>query len=98
MSMMCVTSTRATAAMFSAVQIPPPTAMRPVTHVISILKDPCSKGSSGEESSEAPPAPLFKHADQRSAASVQRFAATAQPFTFILSDHPQAQPAFPYLW
>ena len=32
---------RATAAMFSAVQIPPPTAIRPVTHVMSILKAPC---------------------------------------------------------
>src|ERR1700693_6263650 len=40
MSMMCVTPARATAVMFSAVQIPPPTAIRPVTHVISIPKVP----------------------------------------------------------
>jgi hypothetical protein len=34
--MMCVTPARATAAMLSAVQIPPPTAMRSVSHVMSI--------------------------------------------------------------
>jgi hypothetical protein len=30
--------------MLSAVQIPPPTAMRPVTHVMSMLKALCRKG------------------------------------------------------
>jgi hypothetical protein len=35
---MCVTPARATCAMLSAIQIPPPTAILPVTHVISILK------------------------------------------------------------
>src|SRR5581483_1985339 len=38
MSMMCVTPARATAAILSSVQIPPPTAMRPVTQLMSILE------------------------------------------------------------
>ena len=36
MSMMWVIPARATSAMFSGDQIPPPTAIRPVTHVISM--------------------------------------------------------------
>src|SRR5271165_6793095 len=36
-SMMCVIPVRDTSAIFSAVQIPPPTAIRSVTHVMSIL-------------------------------------------------------------
>jgi hypothetical protein len=36
MSMMCEIPARATAAMLSAFQIPPPTAIRPVTHIMSI--------------------------------------------------------------
>src|SRR6266545_4027398 len=42
MSMMCEMPSRATFAMFSSFQIPPPTAIRPVTHVISIALFPSS--------------------------------------------------------
>src|SRR5438128_12510466 len=40
MSTMWVTPALATPAMFSAVQMPPPTAIRPVTHVMSMPKVP----------------------------------------------------------
>src|SRR6266576_6687942 len=48
---MWVTPALATAAMFSAVQMPPPTAIRPVTHVMSMPKVPYSAATSVREES-----------------------------------------------
>src|ERR1700688_666849 len=86
-SMMWVTPDRATVAMFSAVQIPPPTAIRPVTHVMSILEAPRSRGGSGTDRRVRVLVQLPKVADKRSAACDQRLAAVAQLLTFILK-HP----------
>jgi len=88
MSMMWVTPARATAAMFSAFQIPPPTAMRPVTQVMSILKAPRNERGCATGRRVGVPAQLPKVADKRSAASYQRLAVVAQLLAFILK-HPR---------
>src|ERR1700685_2997983 len=76
MSMMCVTPSRPTFAMFSAFQIPPPTAIRSVTQVISIrfpylagpseagscVADSCGAGTLARLSSPSRTRPTFARA------------------------------------
>src|SRR6478735_9615658 len=90
-SMTCVMPARDTAAMFSAVQIPPPTAIRPVTHLMSILKAPCSKGWYATDNPGCLVVWGLNVADKRSAARTQRLVAVAQLSDFILSYPQQAQ-------
>src|SRR5438132_11741145 len=51
MSTMWVTPALATPAMFSAVQMPPPTAIRPVTHVMSMPQVPYGAATAARKES-----------------------------------------------
>src|SRR5271165_4087754 len=88
MSMTWVMPARATAAMFSADQMPPPSAIRPVTHVMSIPALPCP--------ARAAPAGPAKHGRDarvlvcRSSAAGNRAGAGRHKMDFILGD--------PMLW
>src|ERR1700680_3874334 len=105
MSMMCVTPARAIAAILFAVQIPPPTAIRSVTHVISILEVPSSRALCNSGTPAHVPIwlldPGLLNAGQRVPTNfppaASRLTVVAQLLAFILRPHhPKRQAPFPY--